>query len=103
MVDPTSQQITQEDVENSLFGYKSGYLAAATYKAEITTYPLSTQELPTPAVMFFTTSNQGMVIPRGCVNEHPTMHCCSGFPRHTQSMILKKDFLLGISGSISPK
>ena len=90
MVDPTSQQITQVDVQNSLFGYESGYLAAGTYKAEITTYPLSTQELPTPAVMFFTTSNQGMVIPKGCVIEHPTMHCCSGFPRHIQSMILKK-------------
>ena len=34
-------------------------------KAEITTYPLSTQELPTPAVMFFTTSNQGMVLTKG--------------------------------------
>ena len=65
MVDPTKKQITQEDVQNLLFGYKSGYLAPGTYKAEITTYPLSIQELPTPAVMFFTTSNQGMVLTKG--------------------------------------
>ena len=65
MVDPTKKQITEEDVENSLFGYESGYLRAGTHKAEITTYPLSMQRLPTPAVMFFTTSNQGMVLTKG--------------------------------------
>ena len=66
---------TRTHVENLLFGYESGYLSADTYKAEITTYPLSTQELPTPAVMFFTTFNQGMVYLKVLVKEYPKMHC----------------------------